>query len=270
MREALRNCHYFLAYYAPSALRETRIAIGVVLLDENGRLAGQRFLPEWRIVRCLDPQADLSLLAMLPAHFEELASEKPKIAAESNAGEDAFSERLRRMEESFTGALQISQARAVQTKDPRQELDLLFNVHVAPRAPASLRTPFRQGSRAWVRAERGEALRRHGLWDSMERDVPVDQFTAPGDAFRIDFGYRPNGTVQYLHALSLERDWTQAKLLGYTYWRMREKTQARMTAIVADADAGLQAVQSCRIILAEAQIAVQPLSGIDAFLDQVR
>jgi hypothetical protein len=115
-----------------------------------------------------------------------------------------------------------------------------------------------------------ETFRRHGLGDRLVRDVPVEQFTAPGDGFRIDFGYQPNGVMHYMHALSLERDWTQAKLLGYTYWRVKAKSEARMTAIVADADPAIQAVQSCRRILMEAQIAVEPLSRIDAFLDRIQ
>ncbi len=274
MPEPRQNCEYVLAYYAPSALRETRVAIGLLLLEETGRLVGHRFTDDWRAVRCLDPQADLNLLGMVSSHFDGLAAGAPgehgeddrSAAPERHRSPESFSETLRRMERDFAGALQISLPRGVQTDNPEQELQRLFEQHVAPRRSLQLRTPLRTGSRPWVRAQLSDALRRHGLWERFERDVSVEQFTAPGDAFRIDFSYRPNGVVQYLHALSLERDWTQAKLLGYTYWRIREKTEARLTAIVADSDPALPAVQSCRKILTEAQIAVEPLSRVDAFL----
>ncbi|MCH7979395.1 MAG: hypothetical protein IH935_10515 [Acidobacteria bacterium] len=101
------------------------------------------------------------------------------------------------------------------------------------------------------------------------KDIPVEQFTAAGDGFRIDFGYRPNGVTNYLHAISLERDLNQSKLLSYTFWRIRQTTEARMTAIVADGDPSLPMVQSCRQILAGGEIAIQPLAGIDSFLDGV-
>lgn len=270
-----KNCEYFLAYYAPSALRETRVAIGLFLFEESGRLVGHRLAEDWRTVRCLDPQADLAMLGSLSAHFERLATESVASvpAPEFPPQGEGLYERLQRMEQEFSGALQISPARGVLTTDPQQELDRLFAQHIAPwapRRPLPSRTPLRVGSRLWIRGQMSDTIRRHGLWERFDRDVSVEQFTAPGDGFRIDFRCQPNGVVQYLHALSLERDWTQAKLLGYTCWRIREKTKARLTAIVADADPVLPAVQSCRRILTEAQIAVEPLSGLDEFLEKVR
>ena len=272
MPEPKKNCEYFLAYYAPSALRETRIAIGLFLFDASGRLVGRRLTQDWRTVRCLDPQADLEMLGNLSAHFERLEAESlsSRIGPEAPPTEESLYERLRQMEQNFSGALQISPPRGVQTTDPEQELERLFEEYVAPRRLPRPKPPLRSGSRPWVREQVAEALRRHGLWNRFERDVSVEQFTAPGDGFRIDFGYRPNGAMQYLHALSLERDWTQAKLLGYTFWRIREKTEARLTAIVADADPILPAVQSCRRILTEARIALEPLSRLDSFLETVR
>ena len=271
MPEPTQNCEYVLAYYAPSALRETRVAIGLFLFEESGRLVGYRMTEDWRTVRCLDPQADLTMLGGLSAHFERLAAEgiAPTAASDSLAMAEPLYERLRRMEQEFAGALQISPARGVQTDDPQQELDRLFEQHVAPRRPLPSRTPLRVGTRLWIRGQLNDSIRRHGLWERFERDVSVEQFTAPGDGFRVDFRYKPNGVAQYLHALSLERDWTQAKLLGYTYWRIREKTEARLTAIVADSDPTLLAAQSCRRILTEAEIAVEPLSGLDVFLDGI-
>lgn len=264
MPEPRKNCEYFLVHYAPSALRETRIAIGLFLFEESGRPAGHRLTQDWRTVRCLDPQADLAMLGNLSAYFERLATESV-----SPNGESLY-ELLRRMEQDFSGAVQISPPRGVQTTDPQQELERLFVEYVAPRRPPHPKLPLRSGSRPWVRAQLAEALRRHGLWNRMERDISVEQFTAPGDGFRLDFGCRPNGVMQYLHALSLERDWTQAKLLGYTFWRIREQTEARLTAIVSDANPDLPAVQSCRRILTEARIGLEPLSRLDSFLETVR
>ena len=149
-----------------------------------------------------------------------------------------------------SGGLQISSPRGVRTANPEEEFQRLFQEHVERPRPAREKRLWREGSRPWIHARLSEAIQRHALWDRLSRDVPVEEFTAPGDGFRIDFAYRPNGGVpdgrlarwgangvtKYLHAISLERDWNQSKLLCYTFWRIREKTKAQMTAIVADAD----------------------------------
>jgi len=280
MDEPLKNCEYFLVEYAPSPLRETRVAVGLFLFEASGRLAGHGFTRDWRHVRCLDPQADLGLLANLPAHFEAIraASCAPESGATDagatvrdrspHTGENFYNQLLL-MREDYSGTLQISSPRGVLTANPDEEFHRLFQEHVERPQPLREKRPAREGSRRWIHARLSEALHRHSLWDKLSRDIPVDEFTAPGDGFRIDFAYRPNGVKKYLHAISLEREWNHAKLLSYTFWRIREKTEARMTAIVSDADPAIAAVESCRQILDGAGIALQPLSLLDPYLEGV-
>ncbi len=270
----MKQCEYVLVEYAPSPLRETRVAIGLVLFDGAGRLVRQGFARDWRQVRCLDPGADFSLLEGLAGHFEKLAKlgsgEWGVGSGElAGGGSGGFYEQLRRMHEDGSGGLQISAARGVLTGDPEREFDLLFQEHVEPARRVRESRPAREGSRPWIHAQLSEALRRFSLWDALSKDVPVSEYTAPGDGFRIDFSYRPNGVTKYLHAISLERDWNQAKLLSYSFWRIREKVQAEMTAIVGDVPSDTAVAASCREILAGAGIAVQGLTGIDAYLEGV-
>ena len=277
MPEPLKNCEYFLVEYAPSALRDTRIAIGLFLFEATGRLVQHGFASDWRHLRCLDRQADLALLANLPAHFEDIRERAAALSRDQKLapGGRAISAtahlyaQLLRLRDDFSGAIRISEPKGVQTANLEEEFDRLFQEHIErPRAPREKRRE-REGSRQWIRARMSEAIERHALVDRLSRDVPVNEFTAAGDTFRIDFAYRPNGITKYLHAISLERDWNQSKVLGYTFMRIREKTAARMTAVVADADPDLVAVQSCRHILAGAQITLQPLSQLDPFLEEV-
>jgi hypothetical protein len=100
--------------------------------------------------------------------------------------------------------------------------------------------------------------------------VPVEEFTAPGDAFRIDVAYRPNGVTHFLHALSLGRDWNQAKLLSYTFGRIRTRLTAEMAAIVWEEGRSGGGAQSCRQILTESGISVQPLQTLDDYLQLLR
>ena len=158
------------------------------------------------------------------------------------------------------------------TANPAEEFQRLFREHIEWRDRVERQPVPRAaspGSRRWIHAQFSEALRRHALWDHLRRDVAVDEFTAPGDGFRIDFAYRPNGVTKYLHAISLERDWNQSKLLSYTFWRIQQKSNAQMTAIVADADSNEERAASCRRILADARIAIQPLSQADSYLEGV-
>lgn len=265
MTESLKNCECFLVRYAPSALRDTSAAIGLFLFEASGNLLRCRMTRDWRTVRCLDPQADLTLLESLAEQFERLA-------AESSDSEQAFTpyQKMKQMQEEYSGAIRVSLPRGVQTADPVEEFERLFAEYVERPRPARETLAPREGTRRWIHARLCDGLQRHALADALLRDIPVEQFTAPGDAFRIDFSYRPNGVTKYLHAISLERDWNHAKLLGYTFWRIRQRIEAGLTAVVADTDPELPSVRGCRQILSEAGIAIQPLSLLDPFLENVR
>lgn len=267
----LEPCEYFLIQYAPSALDELRVPIGVILLGGSGRLVRCELSKNWRTLRCLDPSADRAFLEALPAHFAELVKEG---SSAQTAGDSPLRDRLLWMAENDSGTVQVSQPRGVETADPQAEFERLFREHVERRRPvapesAATETP-RQGSRRWILGRLRESLERHQLWDRLSRNVPVAEFTAPGDGFRIDFSWQPNGTANYLHALALEHDWNQAKVLSYTAWRIRQRIRARVTAVVADTDSPRPAAESCRRLLMDSGIALQPLHQLDGFLEGVR
>ena len=272
MPEANKNCQYFLLQYAPSVLREALVPIGLFLFEDSSRLVQYAITRDWRTVRRLDPQADLRLLEALPELFQQLVAEcaRGTQGSEHLPPEKSLYEQLNRMQEDCAGSLRLSLPRGVVTADPPAEFQRLFEQYVARSQPLLERRPWREGGRPWIRARLVEALERHALWDRMQKDVSVAEFTVPGDGFRMDFAYRPNGITKYLHAISLERDWSQAKLLSYTFGRIRQKSEARLTAIVADTDPTLAAVVGCRQILADGDIAVVPLSQLEPFLATIR
>ena len=273
----MQQCEYFLVQYVPSPGAQLRLPIGLILLDASGRLVQFGMTRNWRAIRCLDPRADLKLLASLPDYFEQLLAEAG--ASNMDTGTATGQPRpaskdlrpaLARMAASGRGAVAIAIPQGVETEDPEREFARLFAEHVEIRRAAVSRSAPRAGSRRWIQAQLRQALERRRLWDRLRRNIAVEEFTAPGDAFRIDFAYRPNGITKYWHALSLEHDWNQAKVLSYTFGRIHQRTPAAMTAIVADTAPELAAAQSCRRILLDTGIALQPLSGLDGFLEQVR
>jgi len=66
-----------------------------------------------------------------------------------------------------------------------------------------------------------EIFQRAGILGQMKRRIPVERFTYKGDPLRLDYGYQRNGTRGFVHALSLGRDPSQAKVLVYTAERVR-------------------------------------------------
>ena len=123
----MRQCEYFLVEYVPSALQDSRAPIGVILLDETGRLVRYGLTRDWRTLRCLDPNADSVLLEALPAYFDALVTESP--SEPGGRGED-LRRRLLTMAENDSGTVQISLPRGVEATDPAQEFDRLFAQHV--------------------------------------------------------------------------------------------------------------------------------------------
>ena len=160
MREPLKNCEYFLVEYAPSALRETRIAIGLFLFEASGRLVRHRFTSDWQHVRCLDRRADLALLANLPAYFEDIRERAADLTRdqELTTGERTVTatadlyEQLLRLRDDFSGAVRISHPKGVQTTNAEVEFERLFQEHVERPHPPKEKRRERKGSRQWIRA----------------------------------------------------------------------------------------------------------------------
>jgi hypothetical protein len=63
-----RQLEFFLLRYVPDAVKDEFVNIGLVMVEPgaNGEgFADLRFTRDWRRVRCLDPQADVEMLAAL-------------------------------------------------------------------------------------------------------------------------------------------------------------------------------------------------------------
>lgn len=262
----LSNYEYILVEYVPSPLRETRIPVGLFLFDSAHRLVRRGFMQDMRRIHCLDPQVDLEMLSALPTHFENLLSDISTFTTESLS----LYQHLQELHTESSGGLQVTLPRGVLSLDPDAEFELLAHQYIHPPRQASQSRPVREGSRPWIYSQLADAIKANALFEHLKRDIPVAEFTAPGDGFRLDFAYRPNGTTKYLHALSLERDWNQAKLLGYTFWRIQQKTSAEMTAIVNDMVGESASAHNCRQLLTDAQIRIQPLSQLASYLTGVR
>lgn len=273
-----RICQYSLVRYMPDIVRGEFLNIGVFLYHpESQRLEG-RFLDDFRRVKRLHPVVDVGLLATLEDQFDR---DRVENAAELKV----YLEML----QSMSNTVQLSEMKAVITANFEAELDRLYEAYVhEPRYPTRLAAAV-EGTRAWVRSRLNAVLRAAGLLGHprLERRVRVAAYTQPGDPFAFDFGYRTNGTRGFLHAVALAREADAAKVLAYTAERVRarlaaEKLRSEFTAVVealppaADEPAdsaqlsGHTAARLGARILAEQEILLVPVAGLDAFAADLR
>jgi hypothetical protein len=257
-------CEFMLVRYAPDPVKGEFVNIGVVLLESGaGRgFTGVRFTRDWRRVRCLDPEADLEVLDRLEADLRgELAG-----AAREQV--------LHLMQQSFSGALQVTAATAVLAADPAGELDRLAELYLATSRAESRRDA---SGRQVVLGQMRAAFEQAGVWKAMKKRIAAADYTRPGDPLRIDCGYQPNGTVRMFHALSLTTDVDAAKVLAFTFPRLaagmqkQERVGAELTAIVEDQlDRSDDEVAFALETLAASSILVAPARELPGLAERAR
>ncbi|HWR34732.1 MAG TPA: DUF3037 domain-containing protein [Clostridia bacterium] len=223
----LRQCEFFLLRYVPDAVKNEFVNVGVVLVEASGdgpAFADVRFTKDWKRVRCLDPDVDLEMLEALEAEIRERL-------AEGAAGREWL---VKRMEDSFSNAIQLSPTKAVLAHSPQEEIARLAQIYLE-RARRGARP---ESSRSVIFGRMRHEFERQGVWQFMRKAIPVAEFTHKGDPLKIDAAYRPNGVVRMFHAVSLETDVNLAKVLAFSFPQVREgiakseDAKAELTAIV--------------------------------------
>lgn len=261
----LETCTYRILRYTPNLVRDEWLNIGVLLFHPSSARLRVRLLDEEEglaRIRRLHPQADLGVLRALQTDIEAQA-------AATEGGEAVY---LAGLEDTLSNVLQLSPQRAVLTTDADVEIDRLYRDHIEPPRYQLPGAADREYSRGTIRMRAADVFRRTGIWGQMDRGVRVDQFTTPGDPFRLDYSYRKNGTQGYLHALALARDTSQAKVLAYTADCIRAKTPHAGFAAVTEVapQPGNQRHAFVAGLLASRNIALVPISGLDKYARELR
>jgi Protein of unknown function (DUF3037) len=219
-----QQCRFFLLRYAPDAVKNEFVNIGLVLLPPAGG-AEVRFTRDWSRVRCLDPQADTEVLEALETDLREKLREMN--------GDHEFI--LRRIQDSFSNALQPSEFQGCLAESPAQEADELARLYLER---SRQRRPRELSARQAIYQRMRSEFESAGVWPLMWQNVPVSPYTRSGDPLKIDCGYSPNGTVKLFHAVSLSTDVNSAKVLAFTFPQLQagirkaEGKQAQLTAVV--------------------------------------
>lgn len=221
------QCRFFVLRYAPDAVKNEFVNVGLVLLPPAG-VAQVRFTRDWSRVLCLDPEADVEVLQALEADLRDKLREM-------NGDHDFI---LRRIQDSFSNAIQPTEFQACLAESPTAEADELARLYLdRPRRRQSSRE---LGARAAIVARMRSEFESVGVWPLMLKSVAVSQYTRSGDPLKIDCGYSPNGTIKLFHAVALRSEVNAAKVLAYSFPQLAEGIrkslgkQALLTAVVED------------------------------------
>lgn len=260
----LKECALFLVHYVPDLVRGEYLNIGLLLHSPEEQFLGCLFTEDLHRVRRFHPQADLDFLRELQQDFERQIDEH-------SADLEGY---VRWMNDSFSNLIQLAPPRTCLLRDPQAEMQALFERYVGPRAEGTLSTD----TRLRIKQRLTTALVHAGVWERLEKRIPAERWTHPGDPFTFDYGYRPaeiggkpNGHIKFIHALSLRRDTELAKVLVYTLEHVRRAERAELTAVVENfAEPRDEAASLSQRILEEGRIAVQPIHRIGDIAQSIR
>lgn len=224
-------CEFQLIRYVPDTVRNEFVHVGVLLREQEATGTGRprmelRFTRDWRRVRCLDPDADTSLLEGMETELRARLRNDPE------------GKLMRILDESLSLNVQMTPPKAYLAESLPAGLEELMRLYVDP--PKRERVPRLSGRAALQSVMRSE-FERAGVWDLLRKRIPASDYTRPGDPLRIDAGYRPNGVIRMFHAVSLEPGLELAKVLAYSAAGLRagvervEKASLELTAIIEPA-----------------------------------
>jgi hypothetical protein len=225
----LRNLEFFLLRYAPDAVKEEFVNVGVVLLEANG-YADVKFTNDFRRVKCMDASADIEVLTELEkeirARIKDAGPHRDKI--------------IKKLQDSFSSTLQISASKAVMAESPEKEIELLAKIYLD--SPAREREGREARGRQAILQHMQTAFESEGVWDDSRffKNRRIERYTRPGDPLKIDCGYVPNGMVKLFQAVSLANDTDAAKILAFSFPQVAEgiarndKKKTELTAVTED------------------------------------
>lgn len=253
-----KHCRFYVVRYAPDIVRGEFINVGVFLYSPEQKYLGCLFTSDSRRLKRFHPQADLEMFRSLQEVFEEQIQDNV----------DNLEGYLESLGSSLSNLIQISGPESLLTEEPALEIRILFDRYVGG-APT---TEVQENTRLRIRRLMKAAFVKAGILERLERRIPAARYTFPGDPLRFDYGYRPNGKIKLLHALSLQRDTELAKALAYTMGQVRRREPATLTAVVGPepADERGEVARAAAQILEGSDILIEPVSNISGVAASIR
>ena len=226
-----RKLEFFLLRYVPDAVKGEFVNFGLLALEnrpEGASLVDVRFTKDWHRVQCLDPQVDLDVLEALQREIrQEIGQTRDRAAL------------LRRMEDSFSNLIQVSQVMpALTAKMAAAEVEDVARMFLET---AKLRRTRVPAGRQKILETMRDSFEKAGVL-SLLNAVPAEPYTKPGDPFEFDFGYRVGSEIKLFHAVSMRASVDSAVMLAARYPKIvpvMEKVAGAAPVLTAVAEAGL-------------------------------
>jgi hypothetical protein len=246
-----RQLEFFLLRYVPDAVKDEFVNIGLVMVEPgvgSGGFAEVRFTRDWGRVWCLDPEADVEMLAALEREIRgQLATTHDREAL------------LRRMEDSYSNAIQLTPAQGYLAEDPAREIEVMASMYLeVTKVGGKRETRGRQRILVKMR----DAFEQAGVLGLLA-PIAAEPYTKKGDPFQFDFGYRVGGEIKLFHAVSLKRSVETAVTLAARYPRIAPvmlKVAGAAPALTAviddDLDRGQESVQFALSMMEEEKIRI--------------
>ena len=133
MAERLR-CEFALVRYVADPVRGEFANIGVLLRSPDGNAV--RFTRDWSRVRCMDPEADTTLLESLETEW----GERLQRDGEEQTGTRPLLEAL---QDSLSNCVQLTEMRAALAESVPAEMEQLLRLYVEPLRAAGGRRAVR-------------------------------------------------------------------------------------------------------------------------------
>jgi len=224
-----KHLDFFLLRYVPDAVKGEFVNFGLMAIENgpNGaELIDVRFTRDWGRVLCLDPQADLDVLSALQEEIrQEIGRKKDQLTL------------LKKMEDSFSGVVQVSAVMPVLTERTAVE-EIADVARIFLESPKLARTREPAGRQKILVTMRDEFEKAGVL--TLLNAVPAEPYTKKGDPFEFDFGYRFESEIKLFHAVSMKASVDAAVMLAARYPKivpvMAQLTVATpmLTAVVED------------------------------------
>jgi hypothetical protein len=219
-----RKLDFLVLRYAPSAVSGERVNFGIIGLEQEGSFVDVRLTNSWDRLRCIDPDVDVEWLESLERELRRgLAGDRSAL--------------LKRVEESFSNAVQLSEWTGCLTEDPTKEMEVLSGIYLPrPRGSRGERT---LSERERIRAGMRQAFETAGVWELGMKRIEVAPYTEEGDSFTIDFGYRVGKELKMFHSVPVRTNVYSAYALAVKFPRMvagaaREGVDTSLTAVIED------------------------------------
>ena len=151
----LRQLEFFLLRYVPDAVKDEFVNIGVVMREvetDGAGFSAVKITEDWSRVRCLDPEADLEVLAGLGGQLQKELQET-----------QGWEVLLRKVQDLFSNLVQTSPAKACLAEDPAEEMESLARLYLAGPRQATTRAASLSGRQVILSGMR-ERFRTWGYW----------------------------------------------------------------------------------------------------------